>query len=355
MLVAKRDEFPVLSLLVPLFRDLRVTEVVDLARVAEGAGYGTVWYADERFERDPYAVLAAIAAATTTIGVGPAVTDPFSRHPALTAVAIGALDEVARGRARLGMGAGVAGLDKLHIAADRPATAVREAISIIRGLLAGHAVTLNGATARISAGELRFRARPDIEIAVAAEGPYMTRMAGAWADSVIVAHVATAPALAPRVTLAHEEPRQRPKRLHVVARLDVTVSGDGDLARAKARIRAGRVLWSQYPRIATLEALGMTLPPELDRRLRGAGPFRRTHDLSVFEQFSDAIPDDLLRVFAVAGTEADVARQFRELLDGGVDELMVHPLLVSAQELPDSVAAVGRAFELARTPVVTPA
>jgi hypothetical protein len=115
------------------------------------------------------------------------------------------------------------------------------------------------------------------------------------------------------------------------------------------------VLWSQYPHIANVEAVGLTLPPELDRRLRDAGPFRRTHDLSAFEQFSDAIPDDLLGAFAVAGTEDDVAKQFRDLLSGGVDELMVHPLLVPGQELQDSVAAIGRAFVRARTPKVASA
>lgn len=338
-----------LSLLVPLFRDLPVSEVVALARVAEGAGYGTVWYADERFERDPYVVLTAIAGATSTIRVGPAVTDPFSRHPALTAVAIGALDEVSRGRARLGIGAGVAGFEKLHIGIDRPATAVREAMSIIRGLLAGEAVTLNGATVRITDGQLRFRARADIELAVAAEGPRMTRMAGAWADSMIIAHVATAPAMEPRLALAFETPRRRSEPLRKIARLDVTIGENGQAARAKARVRVGRVLWSQYPHVATLTALGLALPPELDRRLRDAGPFRRTHDLAAFQQFADAIPDDLLRVFTVAGTEDEVATQFRDLLDGGVDELMIHPLLVPGQELSESVAAIGRAFQRTRT------
>jgi hypothetical protein len=52
--------------------------------------------ADERFYREVYSCLGQIAANTAKVLVGPCVTDPFARHPALTAMAIATLDGQAR-------------------------------------------------------------------------------------------------------------------------------------------------------------------------------------------------------------------------------------------------------------------
>jgi 5,10-methylenetetrahydromethanopterin reductase len=333
-----------LGLLVPLFRDLSIDEVVALARVAEASNFSTCWYADERFERDPYAILASVACSTTAIKLGPAVTDPFSRHPALTASAIASLDEASGGRGRLGFGAGIAGLDKLHIEVRKPGTAVREAVHVIRKLLAGELTTLEGDSFRIRDGELRFAARPDIEIAVAAEGPRMTEVAGEVADSLIVAHTASAQGIRLRKAAAGQAHRALEEPLRVIARLDVTVHPDSGLARDHARVRVGRVLWSHYPRMKPLADLGIALPPELELRLREAGQFVRTHDLTAFTRFADAIPDEILDLIAVAGTPADVTAHFRRLFQAGVDELMVHPLVPPGSTLPDVVAEVGKAF-----------
>ena len=65
-----------------------VGEVVDLAVRAETLGYDDFWLADERFFREAYTILGLAAARTSRIRLGPGVTDPYSRHPALTAMAI---------------------------------------------------------------------------------------------------------------------------------------------------------------------------------------------------------------------------------------------------------------------------
>ena len=83
--------------------------MVERARLAEAVGYDTVWVADERFYREVYSCLTHIAGHTSKVLLGPCVTDPFSRHPALTAMAIATLDEVSGGRGILGIGAGISG------------------------------------------------------------------------------------------------------------------------------------------------------------------------------------------------------------------------------------------------------
>ena len=60
-------------------------DLMNHAAWVESLGFDCYWYADERFYHEPYVGLAAIALATSTIRLGPAVGDPKTRHPALIA------------------------------------------------------------------------------------------------------------------------------------------------------------------------------------------------------------------------------------------------------------------------------
>src|SRR5262250_3921876 len=117
--------------------DAPVQVMLERARRAEAVGYDTVWVADERFYREVYSCLAHFAGHTSRVLLGPCVTDPYSRHPALTAMAIATLDEISGHRAVLGMGAGVSGFRELGIAREKPGVAMREAVEVIRALLRG--------------------------------------------------------------------------------------------------------------------------------------------------------------------------------------------------------------------------
>jgi len=47
------------------------------------------------------------AAATRTLRIGAGVYNPYSRHPTLIAVEVGALDELSGGRVRVAIGSGI--------------------------------------------------------------------------------------------------------------------------------------------------------------------------------------------------------------------------------------------------------
>jgi len=70
------------------------SRLIARGKLAEGNGYSAVWMPDERFNREVYCCLGQIAAHTSRVLVGPSVTDPYARHPALTAMAIATLDEI---------------------------------------------------------------------------------------------------------------------------------------------------------------------------------------------------------------------------------------------------------------------
>jgi 5,10-methylenetetrahydromethanopterin reductase len=139
-----------------LFSDYSIAELVDLARLSESLGYRGFWYTDVRFARECYVGLTAVALQTKTLKVGPGVTDPYSRHPAITAAAIATLDEVSGGRAVLGLGIGGAGFRELGIETKLPVAALREAVDIIRALLDGGEVTVQGKVVSLAGGKLQF-------------------------------------------------------------------------------------------------------------------------------------------------------------------------------------------------------
>src|SRR5437588_11101662 len=111
---------------------------VDLANIAEANGFHSLWFAENAFNRGVLPAASACAAATRRIGIGIGVFNPYNRHPTLMAMEIGALDELAQGRVRLGIGSGIAAATRrMGLHPDRPVAAMRDAITIVRGLLAG--------------------------------------------------------------------------------------------------------------------------------------------------------------------------------------------------------------------------
>jgi len=308
------------------------------ARRAEDLGFWAFWYADERFYHETYVGLTACALATERIKLGPAVTDPYSRHPALTAMAMGSLDDVSGGRAILGFGAGSMGFENLGFTLSRPAATLRDGITIIRKLWQGGHVTYEGETMFVRDGMMQFTTRPDLPIYLAADGRFTLQVAGELADAVVVPHCASPIILQGKLehVRARAQKAGRTDGPRVVARIDISVSQNHDAALYEAKVRLGRLLWRRYPNIPYLDAHGLTLPPELERRLQAAGPFQKSHDLNLFRPFAEAIPDELVYPIAVAGTPDEVGEQLQRVLAGGADEIMAY-MLVPTGEIFESV------------------
>ncbi len=89
-----------------LFPDTSSATFVAHARQCEEAGIGDLWVGDEGPGRDPFTLLAAAAMQTTRLRLAVGVTNPYLRHPAITAVAAMTVHELSGGRAVLGFGPG---------------------------------------------------------------------------------------------------------------------------------------------------------------------------------------------------------------------------------------------------------
>jgi len=132
--------------------------------------------------RDVFVALTAVAAATQRIKLGPAITNPYTRHPATSAIAIASIDELSGGRAFLGFGIGGSlVLGPLGYQIDRPLRICREAIEISRRLYAGETVNYDGEFFHVHDVTLRF-GRRDIPIYFAARGSQMLKLGGQYTD-----------------------------------------------------------------------------------------------------------------------------------------------------------------------------
>ncbi len=161
MTAAVRDDAGVPSLSVgvqlpEVEREVRWPEVAAIARAAEAAGFDSVWVGDHllyrgdgRPERGPWeawAQLAALAAITERVTLGPLVACLGFHPPAVLAKQAATVDEISGGRLVLGVGSGWnrAEFDAFGLPFDRKVSRFEEAFIIVRGLLAGERVTLDG-------------------------------------------------------------------------------------------------------------------------------------------------------------------------------------------------------------------
>jgi len=169
--------------------------VRDQALAAEAAGFDLVVFEDALLYPDDggsmgvwesVSMVAAVAAVTSTIGVGHAVLNSPYRQPALTAKIAATLDEIAGGRYTFGIGLGntpddypLFGID----AAPRYSRFV-EAIEIIHGLLRTGRTDVEGTYYRASGAELVLAGpRPAaLPIIIAAGKPRAMRLVARYAD-----------------------------------------------------------------------------------------------------------------------------------------------------------------------------
>ena len=99
---------------VGLFPSGPAEETIRWARAADNAGYDSVWVGDSHLIwRELYVLLGAVAVTTAKVKLGPCVTNPFTRHPTVTAAAIATLHDLSGRRALLGLGAGDSALKNL--------------------------------------------------------------------------------------------------------------------------------------------------------------------------------------------------------------------------------------------------
>jgi 5,10-methylenetetrahydromethanopterin reductase len=221
--------------------------------------------------------LLTIAAATERVRLGPAALNPLTLHPVELAGQAAALDLASGGRAYLGLVAG-AWLDRLGLDESRPVERMREAVEVVKRLLAGDRSGFAGEHYTLAPGAgLEYEPlRRDVPLMIGTWKPRMAALAGEVADEVKIGGCASPNMVRlMRGWIGNDQ-------VGIVVGAVTVVDEDGDAARERARQEV-----EMY-----LEVVG-----GLDPTIDGPPPLEK---------------------FTLAGTPEEIAEQARALYDAGV-------------------------------------
>lgn len=314
-----------------------------LCQKVEELGFAHLWVCDERFFRDIAVQLTLAATHTRRITIGTAATDPYIRHPALTASMMATLDELSGGRLVMGIAAGVTGFDALGIKREKPALALREGIALMRALWRGGPVMFEGKTTAFQGGRLEYSpARPGgPQVWIASRGPALLRLAGEVGDGALIGALASEPGL--RYAHSHidqglSRAGRDPKGLTRALWLHTAISEHGDAARDAVRnIVVGALILS----LPVLAELGIPVPGDLVKSLEGVTYGVNNPEM---QRVACQVGDDVLHHFSCAGTPSEVRDRLSGIGRNGIDHVAIVPWLARGQSIDQFIDMLVRAI-----------
>src|SRR5256714_11698756 len=219
-------------------------ELAEAARLAEEAGFASVW-ATEFYDRSATIALAAMAQATSTIELGSAIAYAFGRTPLVIAAEVRDLDELSGGRMTIGLGTGTRRMqqDWHGLDGEHPASRMEELVPLIRKLWRLHEgpVDHDGRFYRLHVhptAKVGPPLRTDVPIYMAGVNPRMIEAAGRVGDG-LVGHPLFTPEYVrdvARPALAKGAERAgRDGAVPIAGYLTCSVGADRDSARNAAR------------------------------------------------------------------------------------------------------------------------
>jgi probable F420-dependent oxidoreductase len=175
-------------------RDVRWPELASMARAAEEVGFESIWLGDhllyrddgrpERGPWDAWTTLAALAASTERVRLGPMVACGAFHPPGIIARMAASIDEVSQGRFVLGIGAGWNETEfrAFGIPFGERASRFEETFGIVRRLLAGERVTFEGRFGHIEDAVLLPQPARRVPIMIGSNGDRVLRTTLQHAD-----------------------------------------------------------------------------------------------------------------------------------------------------------------------------
>lgn len=289
-------------------------ELSALASRAESAGFHTLW-TSEMFH-DPFLPLAAASAATSRIGLGTSIALAFVRSPWVTALSTLDLDALSGGRFTLGLGTGLKRMnERWHgVAYGKPTPHIKEVVEVIRMITerahGGQPIRFSGRYYDIDIQGWRrpvapVRERIPIYLAGVREG--MIRTATQVADGLLGHPIYPLrwikDVVLPSVARGLKEYERERTDFHLC--LAVCCAIGPDVAQAR-RHAAATIAF--YATVNTYEPLFTPFPNEVklirEALMRGDQ-----------EAMTDAVGEQMIDAFAIAGTPDDARRELDAYLE----------------------------------------
>jgi F420-dependent oxidoreductase-like protein len=290
-------------------------EMVEQIEQAEAAGISTAWSTiGGAGGADPLVSFAAALTATRSITLGTAIIPTWPRHPIALAQQALALEQLAPGRFRLGIGPSheVAMVPGYGVRWEAPLQNLREYLQVLRALLYTGAVDFDG---RHVVAHGRLREPAPIPLMASALRPRSYETCGELADGAI-SWMSPRPYLLSEALPAIRRGAERAGRTPppLIAHVPVAVNTDRESVHALAQRQLGN-----YARI----------------------PFyRQMFEQAGFASLADGYPPALLDTLVVYGDEDEVAERLAGYIRDGVGEVLAAPLL----DADDRDGSIARAF-----------
>jgi len=286
-------------------RSLPAPFVVEVAEALEAADVDQLWVIEDCFYTAGVSLAATALARTERLTVGLGILPAVARNPAITAMELATLANLAPGRLLAGIGHGVQEwMEQMGARTSSPLTTLEEVITVVRRLLRGDTVTFEGSEVSMSDVTLDAPPAEVPPLLAGVRGPKSLALAGRVADGVVLAEGA-GPTYVRLAIAAAGNPD--PFRVSVF-----TALGIHDDAAVAHRIMAPFVadmLGDGGPAVLAHPHID-----EIQERFRGRG----------VDGIADMPAEWWIELGAI-GTFDDAVRHAEALVDAGVDDIAFFP------------------------------
>ncbi len=159
----------------------------EYARRVEAAGIEQLWVIEDCFYTAGVSLAATALAVTDSLTVGLGIMPAVARNPAITAMEIATLCNIAPGRFVPGIGHGLQNwMQQMGARTPSPLTTLDETITVIKRLLSGEEVTFEGREVTLDAVQLDQPPSVAPPIVAGVQQEKSLALAGRVADGVIL-------------------------------------------------------------------------------------------------------------------------------------------------------------------------
>jgi len=298
--------------------NVNVKQVVNFCKLAESKDIDYAWITNHYNNRHCYAVLAAVAQATTTLKMGPGIMNSFTDTPAAMASFMCTLNEISDGRAVLGIGPGdLSTLPKIAITPEKPVARLEEAVGQFRKLVAGEQVGKAGLKffdydgAKLTG--VTLPGKKGIPVYIGAQGPKVLELAGKVGDGALInaSNPKDFQVAIPIIKKACDAAGK--KSFDVGAYTAMSIDKSEKKARNAAKIVAAFIAAGSPPELLTRHGLDLNNVAKIKAAL---GKFD-------FKSVGELVGDKEIDAFTIAGTPEMVKAKCDDLTKAGVTQIIL--------------------------------
>ncbi|MGI9291492.1 MAG: LLM class flavin-dependent oxidoreductase [Gammaproteobacteria bacterium] len=159
--------------------------LAELAQLAESYGFEGIWTSNMHDGRDPFVNFVKAAEATSKIRLGPVAVSPYELHPLKMGNALLTLNEIAEGRAHLGISAGDGGTAfAMGMKTERRLRAARECDDIIKEMAKGELMSYMGELYKVKWYNASWAKSTPPKVYICAGGPQLLKSSAKYAEGI---------------------------------------------------------------------------------------------------------------------------------------------------------------------------